>query len=53
MIQRNMAEGRIGMRTGAGFLIIPASISMLTGEKWLAELVDLLRHFGLARSPVR
>jgi 3-hydroxybutyryl-CoA dehydrogenase len=52
VIQRNMAEGRIGMRTGAGFLDYAGLDIDAHREKRLAELVDLLRHFGLARPPV-
>ena len=52
VISRNMREGRIGMRTGAGFLDYAGLDVDAHRERRLAELVDLLRHFGLARPPV-
>jgi 3-hydroxybutyryl-CoA dehydrogenase len=52
VISRNMQEGRIGMRTGAGFLDYAGKDIDAYREQRLAALVDLLRHFGLARSPV-
>src|ERR1700722_14101946 len=52
VISRNMHEGRIGMRTGAGFLDYTGLDVDAHRERRLAELVDLLRHFGLARPPV-
>jgi 3-hydroxybutyryl-CoA dehydrogenase len=48
-----MREGRIGMRTGAGFLDYSGRDVDAWREQRLAELVDLLKHFGLARPPVR
>jgi 3-hydroxybutyryl-CoA dehydrogenase len=52
IIAKNMHDGRIGLRTGAGFLDYADLDIDLYREKRLAELVDLLRHFGLARPPV-
>lgn len=52
VIARNMAEGRIGMRTGAGFLDYADKDIAAWREQRLAALVELLRHFGLARPPV-
>ena len=52
VISRNMAEGRIGMRSGAGFLDYAGMDVDAFREQRLAALVDLLRHFGLARPPV-
>jgi 3-hydroxybutyryl-CoA dehydrogenase len=52
VISRNMREGRIGMRTGAGFLDYSGLDVDAYREKRLAEMVELLRHFGLARPPV-
>jgi 3-hydroxybutyryl-CoA dehydrogenase len=52
VISRNMREGRIGLRTGAGFLDYSGLDVDAYREKRLAELVDMLRHFGLARPPV-
>lgn len=52
VISRNMHEGRIGMRTGAGFLDYAGLDVDAYRERRLSELVDLLRHFGLARPPV-
>jgi 3-hydroxybutyryl-CoA dehydrogenase len=51
-ISRNMQEGRIGLRTGAGFLDYSGLDIDAYREKRLAALVDMLRHFGLARPPV-
>jgi 3-hydroxybutyryl-CoA dehydrogenase len=52
VIARNMREGRIGMRTGAGFLDYSGLDLDAHREQRLAELVALLRHFRLARPPV-
>jgi 3-hydroxybutyryl-CoA dehydrogenase len=52
VISRNMKEGRIGLRTGAGFLDYTGLDIDAYRDKRLAELVDMLRHFGLARPPV-
>ena len=52
VISRNMHEGRIGMRTGAGFLDYSGRDIDAYREQRLAELVELLRHFKLARPPV-
>ncbi len=47
-----MEAGRIGMRTGAGFLDYAGKDVEAWREQRLAALVQLLRHFGLARPPV-
>jgi 3-hydroxybutyryl-CoA dehydrogenase len=52
VISRNMEQGRIGMRTGAGFLDYAGMDIDAWREQRLAALVDLLRHFKLARPPV-
>jgi 3-hydroxybutyryl-CoA dehydrogenase len=52
VIARNMQEGRIGMRTGAGFLDYAGLDLDAYREQRLAAMVELLRHFGLARPPV-
>jgi 3-hydroxybutyryl-CoA dehydrogenase len=52
VISRNMQGGRIGMRTGSGFLDYAGMDIDAYREKRLAELVELLRHFGLAKPPV-
>ena len=52
VIARNMQEGRIGMRTSAGFLDYSGLDIDAHREQRLAEMVGLLRHFGLARPPV-
>jgi 3-hydroxybutyryl-CoA dehydrogenase len=52
VISRNMQDGRIGMRTGAGFLDYSGLDVDAYREQRLATMVDLLRHFGLARPPV-
>ena len=52
VISRNMKAGRIGMRSGAGFLDYAGKDIDVWREQRLAAFVDLLRHFGLARKPV-
>jgi len=52
VISRNMQEGRIGLRTGAGFLDYSGMDVDAYRVKRLQAMVDLLRHFGLARPPV-
>jgi 3-hydroxybutyryl-CoA dehydrogenase len=52
VISRNMRDGRIGLRTGAGFLDYSGLDVDAYREQRLAALVDMLRHFGLARPPV-
>jgi 3-hydroxybutyryl-CoA dehydrogenase len=52
VILRNMREGRIGLRTGAGFLDYSGMDVDAYREQRLAELVNMLQHFGLARPPV-
>jgi 3-hydroxybutyryl-CoA dehydrogenase len=52
IISKNMQEGRIGLRTGSGFLDYSRLDIDAYREQRLAELVNMLRHFGLARPPV-
>jgi 3-hydroxybutyryl-CoA dehydrogenase len=52
VISNNMKDGRIGLRTGAGFLDYSNLDIDAYREQRLAALVDMLRHFGLARPPV-
>jgi 3-hydroxybutyryl-CoA dehydrogenase len=52
VISRNMREGRIGLRTGSGFLDYSGLDVDAYREQRLSQLVDMLRHFGLARPPV-
>jgi 3-hydroxybutyryl-CoA dehydrogenase len=52
VISRNMEQGRIGLRTGSGFLDYSGLDVDAYRERRLAALVDMLRHFGLARPPV-
>jgi 3-hydroxybutyryl-CoA dehydrogenase len=52
VIENNMREGRIGLRSGAGFLDYSGMDVNAYREKRLADLVNMLRHFGLARPPV-
>jgi 3-hydroxybutyryl-CoA dehydrogenase len=52
VITDNMRDGRIGMRTGSGFLDYSGLDIDAYREQRLAELVKLLQHFGLARPPV-
>src|ERR1700731_2636295 len=51
-ISRNIQEGRIGLRTGAGFLDYSGMGVDAFREQRLAALAGFLRHFGLARPPV-
>ena len=52
VISRNMHEGRIGMRTGAGFLDYEGmDVDAYRAER-LRALVGLLHHFGLTKPPV-
>jgi 3-hydroxybutyryl-CoA dehydrogenase len=52
VISNNMRDGRIGMRTGAGFLDYSGLDIDAYRERRLAAMVEMLRHFGLARPPV-
>jgi 3-hydroxybutyryl-CoA dehydrogenase len=52
VISRNMRDGRIGLRTGAGFLDYSGLDVDAYREQRLSALVDMLRHFGLAKPPV-
>ncbi|WP_315718993.1 MULTISPECIES: 3-hydroxybutyryl-CoA dehydrogenase [unclassified Bradyrhizobium] len=52
VIEKNMAEGRIGLRTGAGFLDYSGMDVAAYREQRLGALVEMLRHFKLARPPV-
>jgi 3-hydroxybutyryl-CoA dehydrogenase len=52
IVERNMAEGRRGLRDGAGFLNYEGlDVDAYRGER-LNALVGLLGHFGLNRPPV-
>ena len=52
VITNNMKSGRIGLRTGAGFLDYSGLDIDAYRERRLAALVDMLRHFELAKPPV-
>ncbi|BAM91261.1 putative 3-hydroxyacyl-CoA dehydrogenase [Bradyrhizobium oligotrophicum S58] len=52
VIEKNMAEGRLGLRTGAGFLDYSGMDVAAYREQRLGALVEMLRHFKLARPPV-
>ena len=52
VIARNVEQGRIGLRTGAGFLDYTGMDVDAYREQRLGALVDMLRHFKLARPPV-
>jgi 3-hydroxybutyryl-CoA dehydrogenase len=52
VIFRNMQEGRIGLRTGAGFLDYSGLDVDAYRDQRLGALVEMLRHIGLARPPV-
>jgi 3-hydroxybutyryl-CoA dehydrogenase len=52
VVSRNMREGRIGLRTGSGFLDYSGLDVDAYRDQRLSAMVDMLRHFGLARPPV-
>jgi 3-hydroxybutyryl-CoA dehydrogenase len=52
VIKNNMRDGRIGLRTGAGFLDYSGMDVDAYRDKRLTELVNMLQHVGLARPPV-
>ena len=52
VIANNMRDGRIGLRSGAGFMDYAGLDVDAYREKRLADMVEMLRHFGLARPPV-
>jgi 3-hydroxybutyryl-CoA dehydrogenase len=52
IVERNMAEGRIGLRSGAGFLDHEGRDVEAYRRERLKAFVDLLGHFGLNRPPV-
>jgi len=52
VIANNMRDGRIGLRSGAGFMDYAGLDVDAYREKRLADMVEMLRHFGLARPPI-
>jgi 3-hydroxybutyryl-CoA dehydrogenase len=52
IVERNMAEGRRGLRDGAGFLDYDGLDVDTYRRERLKAFVDLLGHFGLNRPPV-
>jgi len=52
VISNNMRDGRIGLRAGAGFMDYAGLDVDAYREKRLADMVEMLRHFGLARPPI-
>ncbi len=52
IVARNMAEGRTGLRAGAGFLDYDGLDLEAYRRERLKAFVDLLGHFGLTRPPV-
>ena len=52
VISNNMRDGRIGLRTGAGFMDYSGLDVDAYRERRLADMVEMLKHFGLARPPV-
>ena len=52
IIERNMAEGRIGLKTRQGFLNYDGVDIDAYREKRLAAFAESLRRLGLARRPV-
>jgi 3-hydroxybutyryl-CoA dehydrogenase len=52
IVERNMAEGRTGLRAGAGFLNYEGLDVEAYRRERLKAFVQLLGHFGLNRPPV-
>jgi 3-hydroxybutyryl-CoA dehydrogenase len=52
IVERNMADGRIGLKTGQGFLDYATLDLDAYRRDRLAAFVALLRHLGLTRPPV-
>ena len=52
IVERNMAEGRIGLRSGVGFLNYEGLDMEAYRRERLKAFVDLLGHFGMNRPPV-
>jgi 3-hydroxybutyryl-CoA dehydrogenase len=52
IVERNMAEGRIGLKTGKGFLDYESLDLDTYRRERLGAFVALLRHLGLTRPPV-
>jgi 3-hydroxybutyryl-CoA dehydrogenase len=52
VVERNMAQGRTGLRTGAGFLDYRGLDIETYRRERLKAFVELLGHFGLNRPPV-
>lgn len=52
IIERNMAEGRIGLKTGKGFLDYSKLDVEIYRSERLRALVDMLGFMGLSRPPV-
>jgi 3-hydroxybutyryl-CoA dehydrogenase len=52
IVERNMAEGRIGLKTGKGFLDYESLDLEAYRRERLSAFVALLRHLGLTRPPV-
>ena len=51
VIERNMEEGRLGLRTGQGFLDYEGLDVAAYRRERLAAFIGLLTHLGLARAP--
>jgi 3-hydroxybutyryl-CoA dehydrogenase len=52
IVERNMADGRRGLRDGAGFLSYEGLDVEAYRRERLKAFVELLGHFGLSRPPV-
>src|SRR5258708_17640779 len=52
IIGRNMAEGKVGLRSGEGFLDYAGIDVDAYPEHRIAAFLDLLRHFELPKPPV-
>ena len=51
IIGRNMAEGRVGLRTGQGFMNYQGMDVAAYRQERLAAFVQLLKHLGMHRPP--
>jgi 3-hydroxybutyryl-CoA dehydrogenase len=52
IVERNMKEGRIGLKTGGGFLDYKDLDLDAYREQRLRAFADRLKSFGLSRPPV-
>ncbi len=53
IVKQNMAEGRTGLGAGQGFLNYDGMDIPAYRQQRLSAFVDMLRHMGMLRPPVR